>query len=97
MTPEQLKEAAKIVEALDEEIENVSYHTKTGDHIQISNDKIYFSIVGINCNLDQFEEYEAWEESRQALKSIIAKLQPKFYKFNFKHMGTNLEIEPKNQ
>lgn len=97
MTPEQLKEAAKIIEELEEEVQQAAYHNKVGNHIQIENDKIYFSIVGMDCDHEQWEEYKAWEETRHGLKSIIQRLRPKFYKFEFCHKGTHLEIEPKNQ
>lgn len=96
MTPEQLKEAAKIIEALEEELEKAAYHNKTGNHIQIENDKIYFSIVGMTCNHEQWVEYKYWEETRKALKSIIRRLDPEFFNFEFRHMETHLEIEPKN-
>lgn len=95
MTPQLLKEAAKIIEALEEELEKAAYHHKTGDHIQVEDDKIYFSIVGMLCNHSEWQEYKEWEETRQGLKSVIRQLQPLFYNFDFKHMETHLVIEPK--
>lgn len=97
MTPAVLKEAAKIVEALEEELERAAYHNKTGDHIQIEEDKIYFSVVGMSCNHDELAEYKVWEETRYGLRSILRRLEPEFFNFEFRHMGTHLEIEPKYQ
>ena len=97
MTPALIKEAAKIIEALEAEIEQAAYHNKTGDHIHFEDGKIYFSIVGFKCDLAELTEYKAWEQTRHALRSVLARIEPDFYNFNFHNMETHLEIEPKYQ
>lgn len=96
MTPQQFKEAARLIESLEQELEKAAYHNKTGEHIQIEDDKIYFSIVGMTCNYEEWAEYKSWEKTRHALRSIIWRLEPEFFNFNFRHMETHLEIEIKN-
>lgn len=96
MTPQLIKEAAKIIEALEEEVEKAAYHNKTGDHIQVEDDKIYFSIIGLSCNYQEYLEYKEWERTRHGLRSVISRIEPLFYNFSIKNLETHLVIEPKN-
>lgn len=97
MKPNELKEVTKIIEFLENEIHCVPFHIKKGNHINIIDDKIYFSVVGYNVSESEYNEYLEWEKTRFYLRSIASKLGKTFYNLDINILDDKLLIVPKNQ
>lgn len=95
MTPTEVKQAAQIIEFLEEEIQLVPFHIKKGDHIKIVNDEICFSVVGYNASESDRKVYLDWEKTRYNLRSIESKLRKNFYSWTVDTRDDEIVIVPK--
>jgi hypothetical protein len=95
MTPQEIKEAAQIIEFLEKEIYHAPFHIKKGDHIKVVNDQILFSVVGYSAAESDIKEYLKWENTRFFLRSIVSKLKGTFYHWEIKPLEGELVIVPK--
>jgi len=95
MTPNEVKEAAQIIEFLEKEILNIPFHIKKGEHIKIIDDEILFSIVGHNASETELNAYLNWEKTRFYLRTIVSKLKDVFHNWDIDVVEEGLVIVPK--
>lgn len=95
MKPNEIKEAACIIEFLEEEIQNVPFHIKRGEHIKIVDDKILFSVVGYKASGSDRKIYLDWEHTRLYSRSLVSKLKKMFWNWDIDMLEEELVILPK--
>ena len=95
MKPSEIKEAAQIIEFLEEEIQIIPFHVKCGEHIKIIDDEILFSVVGYNASESDVNTYLEWEKTRFSLRTVSSKLKKRFYTWNVDVLEGELVIIPK--
>jgi len=79
-------------------LDRSKFHIKTGNHIEVRNGMVNFSIPGRNCDLEIRTEYVEWDRATQERFHIREKLTHKFDDLDvFLGGETGLDIYPKGK
>lgn len=72
----------EIMSLFESELEHSNFHFKTGNHVEVRDSLINFSIVGRNCDKTQRNIYVEYDQETQERSKIRDRLNPKLRKFN---------------
>jgi phosphomannomutase len=77
---------------LEEAVSNSRYHTKTGNHIELRQGSVNFSIVGRNATAEQRNEYLIWDNDTKERLTILQLFKKQFPRFDI-YIGGNTSID----
>lgn len=92
------KPEVEVVEYLQHLVDHSKFHTRTGNHIEIRNGMLNFSIIGRNCDSEQRKEYVEWDKSTSERERLQVKISARFDELDVFIGGeTGLDIYPKGK
>lgn len=85
-----------LISTLKDILEKSQYPYKTGNHIELRNGMVNFSIPGRNCSLEQRKHYVKWDRETNDRERILSKLNAYFVNEYDIYIGgeTGLDIFP---
>jgi len=88
----------ELLEALEHELEICSFRLRTGNHIEMRQGQINFSVVGRGANLEQRRAYVEYDTTRFERRSVVKRLSERFHDIEFTIAGeTGIDIYPKGR
>lgn len=94
------KPPQELLDYLQSLLEKSKFPTKTGNHIEIRNGMVNFSIPGRNCDNTIRAEYVAWDKATDERLNFCKKLEDRFFVFDldaFIGGETGIDIYPKGK